>query len=231
MNKKMIGFIVGRILLLEAGLMVLPLLISFIYKEAWNYKFSYFAIIMMLVILGFILSGKMPENTEIQGREGFVIVSLSWILLSAFGALPFVMTKEIPSFIDAFFETVSGFTTTGSSIITDLSKISHSNLFWRSFTHFVGGMGVLVLALAIFPKNSPSSVHVMKAEVPGPTFGKLVSKLSTTARVLYKIYVVMTIAIIILLMFGGLNLFESSLLAFGTAGTGGFGVRNGSSCQ
>jgi len=228
MNKKMIGFIVGRILLLEAGLMVLPLLISFIYKEAWNYKFSYFAIIMMLVILGFILSGKMPENTEIQGREGFVIVSLSWILLSAFGALPFVMTKEIPSFIDAFFETVSGFTTTGSSIITDLSKISHSNLFWRSFTHFVGGMGVLVLALAIFPKNSPSSVHVMKAEVPGPTFGKLVSKLSTTARVLYKIYVVMTIAIIILLMFGGLNLFESSLLAFGTAGTGGFGVRNGS---
>ena len=228
MNKKMIGFIVGRILLLEAGLMLLPLIVSFIYGETWKYKVSYFSVIMILVILGFILSGKVPKNMNIQGREGFVIVSLSWILLSAFGALPFVLTKEIPSFTDAFFETVSGFTTTGSSIITDLSKISHSNLFWRSFTHFVGGMGVLVLALAIFPKNSPSSVHVMKAEVPGPTFGKLVSKLSTTARVLYQIYLVMTIVVMILLMFGGLDLFESSLLAFGTAGTGGFGIRNGS---
>ncbi|EEY33886.1 TrkH family potassium uptake protein [Pseudoleptotrichia goodfellowii] len=228
MNKKMIGFIVGRILLLEAGLMILPLIVSFIYGEDWKYRISYFSVIMMLVILGFILSGKSPKNMSIQGREGFVIVSLSWILLSAFGALPFVLTKEIPSFIDAFFETVSGFTTTGSSIITDLSKISHSNLFWRSFTHFVGGMGVLVLALAVFPKNSPSSVHVMKAEVPGPTFGKLVSKLSATARVLYQIYLVMTIVVMILLMFGGLDLFESSLLAFGTAGTGGFGLRNGS---
>ena len=165
---------------------------------------------------------------SIQGREGFVIVALSWILMSAFGALPFVITKEIPSFIDAFFETVSGFTTTGSSIITDLSLISRSNLFWRSFTHLVGGMGVLVLVLAIFPKHSPGSVHVMKAEVPGPTFGKLVSKLSATARVLYKIYLVMTGIMIVLLMLGGLDWFESSLLAFGTAGTGGFGVRNGS---
>ena len=130
MNKKMIGFIVGRILLLEAGLMILPLIVSFIYGEDWKYRISYFSVIMMLVILGFILSGKSPKNMSIQGREGFVIVSLSWILLSAFGALPFVLTKEIPSFIDAFFETVSGFTTTGSSIITDLSKISHSNLFW-----------------------------------------------------------------------------------------------------
>ncbi len=148
--------------------------------------------------------------------------------MSAFGALPFVITKEIPSFIDAFFETVSGFTTTGSSIIPDLSVISHSNLFWRSFTHLVGGMGVLVLVLAIFPKHSPGSVHVMKAEVPGPTFGKLVSKLSATARVLYKIYLVMTGIMIVLLMLGGLDWFESSLLAFGTAGTGGFGARNGS---
>ena len=228
MNKRMIGFVIGRLLLLEAMLMVLPLGVSFIYGETLKYKGTYFGVIMLLIAIGLGLSLKNPKNMSIQGREGFVIVALSWILMSAFGALPFVITGEIPSFIDAFFETVSGFTTTGSSIITDLSVISRSNLFWRSFTHLVGGMGVLVLVLAIFPKHSPGSVHVMKAEVPGPTFGKLVSKLSTTARVLYKIYLVMTLVMIILLMFGGLDWFESSLLAFGTAGTGGFGVRNGS---
>lgn len=228
MNKRMIGFVIGRLLLLEAMLMVLPLGVSFIYGESLKYKGAYFGVIMLLIAMGLVLSFKSPENMSIQGREGFVIVALSWILMSAFGALPFVITKEIPSFIDAFFETVSGFTTTGSSIITDLSLISRSNLFWRSFTHLVGGMGVLVLVLAIFPKHSPGSVHVMKAEVPGPTFGKLVSKLSTTARVLYKIYLVMTGIMIVLLMLGGLDWFESSLLAFGTAGTGGFGARNGS---
>ena len=228
MNKRMIGFVIGRLLLLEAMLMVLPLGVSFIYGESLKYKGAYFGVIMLLIAMGLALSFKSPENMSIQGREGFVIVALSWILMSAFGALPFVITGEIPSFIDAFFETVSGFTTTGSSIIPDLSVISRSNLFWRSFTHLVGGMGVLVLVLAIFPKHSPGSVHVMKAEVPGPTFGKLVSKLSTTARVLYKIYLVMTLVMIILLMFGGLDWFESSLLAFGTAGTGGFGARNGS---
>ncbi len=228
MNKRMIGFIIGRILLLEAMLMILPLIVSFIYRESLKYKMTYFSVIVILVIAGLALSGKSPKNMSIQGREGFVIVALSWILLSGFGALPFVITGEIPSFIDAFFETVSGFTTTGSSIITDLEVISHSNLFWRSFTHFVGGMGVLVLVLAIFPKHSPGSVHVMKAEVPGPTFGKLVSKLSATARVLYKIYIVMTVVLVILLCLGGLNLFESLLLSFGTAGTGGFGIRNGS---
>ena len=228
MNKRMIGFVIGRLLLLEAMLMVLPLGVSFIYGETLKYKGTYFSVIMLLIAIGLGLSLKNPKNMSIQGREGFVIVALSWILMSAFGALPFVITGEIPSFIDAFFETVSGFTTTGSSIITDLSVISRSNLFWRSFTHLVGGMGVLVLVLAIFPKHSPGSVHVMKAEVPGPTFGKLVSKLSTTARVLYKIYLVMTLVMIILLMLGGLDWFESSLLAFGTAGTGGFGVRNGS---
>ena len=228
MNKRMIGFVIGRLLLLEAMLMVLPLGVSFIYGESLKYKGAYFGVIMLLIAMGLVLSFKSPENMSIQGREGFVIVALSWILMSAFGALPFVITKEIPSFIDAFFETVSGFTTTGSSIITDLSLISRSNLFWRSFTHLVGGMGVLVLVLAIFPKHSPGSVHVMKAEVPGPTFGKLVSKLSATARVLYKIYLVLTGIMIVLLMIGGLDWFESSLLAFGTAGTGGFGVRNGS---
>ena len=228
MNKRMIGFIVGRILSLEAGFMILPLIVSFIYGESNLHKMAYAGIIFLLLIIGGLLSFKTPKNMVICGREGFVIVALSWIAMSIFGALPFVITGEIPRFIDAFFEVVSGFTTTGSSIITDLSVISHSNLFWRSFTHLVGGMGVLVLALAIFPKNSPSTVHIMKAEVPGPVFGKLVSKLSTTARVLYKIYLAMTLVMIVLLMLGGLDWFESTLLAFGTAGTGGFGVRNGS---
>ena len=228
MNKKMISFVIGKILILEAGLMLLPLIISFLYKEDILHMMSYGIVILLLLAVGLLMSLKIPIDKNIQGREGFVIVALSWIFMSAFGALPFVISKEIPSFVDAFFEVVSGFTTTGSSIITDLTKISHSNLFWRSFTHFVGGMGVLVLALAILPKYSPTSVYVMKAEVPGPTFGKIVSKLSSTARVLYKIYTVMTIVLIILLLFGGLNLFEASLLAFGTAGTGGFGVRNGS---
>ena len=206
MNKRMIGFIVGRILSLEAGFMILPLIVSFIYGESTLYKMAYLKVIFLLLIIGGILSFKTPKNMVISGREGFVIVALSWITMSIFGALPFVITKEI----------------------TDLNVISHSNLFWRSFTHLVGGMGVLVLALAIFPKNSPSTVHVMKAEVPGPVFGKLVSKLSTTARVLYKIYLVMTFVMILLLMLGGLDWFESTLLAFGTAGTGGFGIRNGS---
>lgn len=228
MNKKMIGFIVGRILSLEGCLMILPLLVSFIYKEPLIYKQAYISVIILLFIIGGLLSFKTPKNMVIYGREGFVIVALSWILMSFFGALPFVITKEIPSFIDAYFEVVSGFTTTGSSILNDLTLISKSNLFWRSFTHLVGGMGVLVLALAVFPKNSPSTVHVMKAEVPGPVFGKLVSRLSTTARVLYKIYLSMTAIMIVLLMIGGLDWFESTLLAFGTAGTGGFGTRNGS---
>ena len=137
MNKKMIGYIIGKILILEAGLMVLPLIISFLYNESTKYKIAYGSVILLLLATGFLLSAKLPKDERIQGREGYIIVSLSWILMSMFGALPFVFTKEIPSFIDAFFEIVSGFTTTGSSIITDLSKISHSNLFWRSFTHFV----------------------------------------------------------------------------------------------
>ena len=136
----MIGYITGRILILEAGLMILPLIISFLYNEDIKYKMAYGFVILLLLATGFLFSMKLPEDTRIQGREGYIIVSLSWILMSVFGALPFVITKEIPSFIDAFFEIVSGFTTTGSSIITDLNQISHSNLFWRSFTHFVGGM-------------------------------------------------------------------------------------------
>lgn len=226
MNKKMVGFIIGRILMLEAGFMVLPLIISFIYNEPIIYKTTYFSLIVLLCLIGFSLSYKLPKNTLIYGKEGLVIVSLSWILLSLFGALPFVLTRDISSYTDAFFEIVSGFTTTGLTLVNDISTLSKSNLFWRNASHFVGGMGVLVLAIAIFPRNSGSTIHVMKAEVPGPIFGKLMSKLTATARVLYKIYVSMTIILIILLLIGGLNLYDSTLIAFSTAGTGGFSVTN-----
>ena len=224
MNKRMIGFVIGRLLLLEAMLMVLPLGVSFIYGESLKYKGAYFGVIMLLIAMGLVLSFKSPENMSIQGREGFVIVALSWILMSAFGALPFVITKEIPSFIDAFFETSSGFTTTGASILTDVEALSHSMLFWRSFTHLIGGMGILVFALAILPRSNRNS-HIMKAEVPGPIFGKFVAKMSYTARLLYKIYFAMTGILIILLILVGHPVFDSFVHAFGAAGTGGFGIR------
>ncbi len=228
MNRKMIVYVIGRILMLEGVLMCLPLLVSFLYGEGMSTKLAFIGTMGILFVLGGILSLKRPENDAVYIRDGIVIVSASWILLSAFGGLPFFLSGEIPSFIDCFFETVSGFTTTGSSIVTDLNTLSHSIIFWRSFTHFVGGMGVLVLALAIFPKIHANSVHIMKAEVPGPTFGKMVSKLSETAKILYKIYVAMTAVLTLLLLLGGMNLFDALTHAFGTAGTGGFGIKNGS---
>jgi len=223
----MIVYTVCKLLRLEALLLLLPLGVSFLYREPSQLKLAYVATIVLIMLVT-LIGRKQPENITIYSKEGFVIVSLSWILLSFFGSLPFVFSKEIPGFIDAFFETASGFTTTGSSIITDLSVISHSNLFWRSFTHFIGGMGVLVLALAIFPDFNTSSIFIMKAEVPGPQFGKLLSKLMHTARTLYIIYAVMTTVLVLLLRLGGMPWFDSLLIAFGTAGTGGFGVRNGS---
>ena len=180
------------------------------------------------MISSLLISKKVPENQKIYAKEGLVIVSISWIALSLFGALPFVFSNRIPSFIDAFFETVSGFTTTGASILSNVEALEHSLLFWRSFTHLVGGMGVLVLALAILPKNTNQSLHIMKAEVPGPTFGKLVAKMSYNSRILYMIYIFITIIIIILLKLGGMPLFDSVVHAFGTVGTGGFGIKNSS---
>ena len=180
-----------------------------------------------MVGIGFSFSRTKMNTHKLYAKEGFIIVALSWILVSAFGALPFVFSGDIPSFVDAFFETSSGFTTTGSSILTDVEALSHSMLFWRSFTHWIGGMGVLP-ALAVLPSSDSESVHIMKAEMPGPTFGKLVSRLSSTARILYIIYFVMTLVVIFLLWLAGLPLFDSLLLSFGVAGTGGFGIVNGS---
>ena len=229
MNFKMVFNVVGKMLMLLAALLILPTIVSLIYDEQLRITISFFSTVIVCFLLSVIMHYLTKDVTErdFYKREGYVIVTLTWVIFSLLGALPFYLSGEIPHYIDSLFETVSGFTTTGSTILQDIESLSKSLLFWRSFTHFIGGMGVIVFALAILPR-SPHTIHIAKAEVPGPTFGKLVSKLSTTARMLYKIYIVMTIVLIILLMFGGLDLFESSLLAFGTAGTGGFGARNGS---
>ena len=228
MNFSIIVFILGNILKVEGILLVCPMLVSLIYKEEPKNIFSFLIVIITLLVLGTICTAKKPKKMGMQAKDGFIIVSLSWIILSFFGALPFVISGEIPSLIDAFFETSSGFTTTGSSILSSVEDLSHSMLFWRSFTHLIGGMGVLVFALAILPAAGLESVHVMKAEVPGPVFGKLVAKMRITARILYGIYLVMTAILIVLLMIGGMSLFDATLHAFGAAGTGGFGIKNNS---
>lgn len=228
MNKSVIKFIIGRILKIEALLMIAPLVVSLIYQEDSLYQFSFLIVILALFFIGYLLCRGEVNKRQIYAKEGFIIVSLSWIVLSFFGSLPFVISGDIPSLIDAFFETSSGFTTTGSSILIDVEALAHSMLFWRSFTHLVGGMGVLVFALAVMPQIGSESVHIMKAEVPGPVFGKVVAKLSSSARILYLIYLSMAAVMVVLLLFGGMNLFDALLLAFGTAGTGGFGIRNGS---
>ena len=188
MNIKTVRYFVGKMLQVEAALLALPLIVSFIYHESLTQKLAYAGTILLLLVIGLLLSFKKPEPLKIMARDGVVTVALSWILLSFFGGLPFVFTGEIPNVVDAFFETASGLTTTGSSIIPDLSVLAHSSLFWRSFTHLVGGMGVLVFALAILPSHGSESVQLMRAEVPGPVFGKLVSKLAHTAQILYMIY-------------------------------------------
>ena len=228
MNKQFIRYTLGNILMILAGLMLLPLIISVVYQESWLNIASFLGTSLGTFIIGFGLSRTKLHRRNFYASEGFTIVSLSWIAISFFSAFPFVISKQIPSFVDAFFEMASGFTTTGASILLDVEVLSHSMLFWRSFSHFVGGMGVLVFALAILPKAESSSVHIMKAEMTGPTFGKLVSKLSSTARILYIIYFTFMMITLVCLYIAGVPFFEAMLLAFGTAGTGGFGVLNGS---
>lgn len=226
MNRRMIAYMVGRILQIEAALLLLPLLTSLLYTE-WRVALSFLATVAIAAGAGTLLTlliGKKRDRT-IFAREGFIIVAFAWILMSAIGALPFVFSREIPSFVDAFFETVSGFTTTGASILNDVEAMSHGLLFWRSFTHWVGGMGVLVFIMAIFPSESGRSIHIMRAEMPGPIVGKLVPKIRDTAKILYLIYIGMTAVLTVLLLCGGMDLFESLIHAFGTAGTGGFGVK------
>ena len=226
MNMKSVSYILGWVLNIEAALLSLPLVTSLIYGEGEGWAFV--LTMAMCGCIGFLLTHKRPNNPNFRAREGFVATALSWILMSVFGCLPFYFTKEIPRFIDALFETVSGFTTTGASILSDVETMSHCCMLWRCFTHWIGGMGVLVFLLAVLPMVGGSNMHLMKAESPGPVVGKLVPKVRYTARILYMLYIVLTILEFVLLMLGGMIPFEAICTAFGTAGTGGFGFRNDS---
>ncbi len=218
---------IGQIIKLEAVLLVLPLAVSIIYRERCALSFLITAAAALFVGFAVTFISK-PGNRLIYAKEGFVIVALAWLALSAIGAVPFVLSGEVRSYADAFFETVSGFTTTGASVLTDVESMSHGLLFWRSFTHWVGGMGVLVFIMAIIPSVCDRSIHILRAEMPGPVMGKLVPKLKQTAKILYLIYIVMTVLEMILLLCGGMSLFDSALHSFATAGTGGFGIKGDS---
>ncbi len=224
MNRRMVLNTLGHISLAEAALLALPLIVSFIYKEACAWAFL--ITIGICLVVGLILKfTSRPGTKVIYAKESFAIVTYAWLMMAGFGALPFVISGEIPSYIDAFFETVSGFTTTGASILTDIESMSHGLLFWRSFTHWIGGMGVLVFVMALIPNISDRSIHIMRAEMPGPEVGKLLPKARDTAKILYLIYIVLTAVEIVLLLAGGMPLFDSVVHSFGTAGTGGFGIK------
>jgi len=229
MNRKIVFYMLGRIVQLEAVLLILPLICATFYGEKEIIRAF---LVTSLTALGvgtlLTLAGR-TKNKTFYAKEGFVIVAFAWIVMSAIGAMPFCISGTIPSFTDAFFETVSGLTTTGASIISDIGQVTSKGiLFWRSFTHWIGGMGVLVLVMAILPSDSGRSIHIMRAEMPGPIVGKLVPKIRSTAKILYLIYIVLTATQVIFLLCGGMNLFESLVHSFGTAGTGGFGIKSDS---
>ena len=218
----MIGFVIGRILWTEAVLLLLPALAALLYGES---AMPFLGPILLLLIAGLPFRKK-PRQTSLYARDGFAVVALAWLLMSAFGALPFLISGYIPHFVDAFFETVSGFTTTGATILTAVEPLSQGILFWRSFTHWIGGMGVLVFVMAVLPMTDGHGMHLLRAEMPGPSVGKLVSRMSDTAKILYGIYLAMTLIEIVLLLLGGMPLFDACIHAFGSAGTGGFSNKN-----
>lgn len=226
MNTSIIRYILGHIIKLEGFFMLLPCVIAIIFNE--KELFTYLAIAVACILLGSFLTLKKAKDSVFYLKEGCIATSLSWILLSFFGALPFILTGEIPHFTDAMFETVSGFTTTGASILSDVEALSHASLFWRSFTHWIGGMGVLVFLLAIVPLSGGSNMNLMRAESPGPSVGKLVPKMRYTARILYIIYFALTIIELIALLIAKMPWFDALCVSVGTAGTGGFGILNSS---
>ena len=226
MNSSIIRYILGNVLKTEAVLLLLPCLVALIYSEPEG--IWYLPVAACSFLLGLLMTRRKPANNVFYLKEGCITTALSWIFLSFFGCLPFYLTGEIQSVTDALFETISGFTTTGASILSDVEALSHCSLFWRSFTHWVGGMGVLVFLLAIVPLSGGSNINLMRAESPGPSVGKLVPKVRYTARFLYLIYFGMTVVEIVLLLFGRMPLFDAICTGFGTAGTGGFGIKNDS---
>ncbi len=224
MNYRMILYFSGVILAIEACLLCLPMAVGAMYGES---IMPFLNTIIILALLSIPCIVFKPKETKIYSTEGFVCVCLSWVLLSLFGALPFYLSGAIPSYVDALFETASGFTTTGASILTEIESLPKGILFWRSFTHWVGGMGVLVFMLAILPTGG-EAIHLMRAEVPGPTKGKLTPKLRSTTRILYGIYILLTLLMIIALLLCGQGLYESVVDSLATAGTGGFSINNNS---
>lgn len=225
MNFSMIIYVLGWVLKLEAGIMILPIICALIYQEFWAVQALAVSAVLALVI-GTLATMKGPKRTDYYAREGFVICALSWIVMSLIGALPFYLTGTIPSYIDAVFEIVSGFTTTGASILAEVEHLGKGLLFWRSFSHWVGGMGVLVLVLTILPLGGGYNMMIMKAESPGPDVSKIVPRVADTAKALYKIYAALTLLWIVLFLLSGMSIYDSICIAFGSAGTGGFAVRN-----
>ena len=225
MNFSMIIYVLGWVLKLEAGIMILPIICALIYQEFWAVQALAVSAVLALVI-GTLATIKGPKRTDYYAREGFVICALSWIVMSLIGALPFYLTGTIPSYIDAVFEIVSGFTTTGASILAEVEHLGKGLLFWRSFSHWVGGMGVLVLVLTILPLGGGYNMMIMKAESPGPDVSKIVPRVADTAKALYKIYAALTLLWIVLFLLSGMSIYDSICIAFGSAGTGGFAVRN-----
>ena len=225
MNYSMVRFVLSRLLAVMGVLLILPLLVALIYRE-YDSALSFFLIALVLVAVGHIFSRRKPANKMIFAKEGFTITALAWIGMSLVGAIPFVVTGTIPNYIDAVFETVSGFTTTGGSILTAVDGMEKSVQFWRTFTHWIGGMGVLVFLIAVVPMADGYSMHLMRAESPGPVVGKIVPKVKDTAKILYLIYLAITIAEIICLWISGLSFYEAVTITFSTVGTGGFAVTN-----
>ena len=226
MNSSVVRYILGHVLKIEGFLLLLPCLVSIIYQE--KIGIYYLAVAVVCILLGTLMTYRKPESMVFYLKEGCVITSLSWIALSFFGCLPFVLGGDIPSFTDALFETISGFTTTGASILSNVEGLTYTSLFWRSFTNWIGGMGVLVFLLAIVPMSGGSNINLMRAESPGPSVGKLVPKVKYTARILYEIYIVLTILEFVFLLLGKMPVFDAMTTSFGTAGTGGFGIKNDS---
>lgn len=222
----MIVYIIAKMLGVEGAVLLIPAFVAFLYGESDAIQFLIVSAVLGAIF--FIFGRKRPENKVIYAKEGLVIVGLAWILWSLFGALPFVLTGSIPSYVDAFFETVSGFTTTGSTILTDIEALPKGVAFWRSLTHWIGGMGVLVFVMMLTSLDNEHSMHLMRAEVPGPEADKLVPKARATARILYLMYFVLTAAEVVFLMFGGMSFYDALLHSFSTAGTGGFSNRNAS---
>ncbi len=226
MNYSIVIYIVGWVMNFQAVFLALPCIVSLIYKESEGW--AYLIIALLSLMLGILCTLKRPKNNKMFAREGFVIVALSWLLMSIVGAIPFVMTGDIPNYIDALFETISGFTTTGASVLANVEALSYTSLFWRSFTHWIGGMGVFVFIMAVLPLLGNTNMNLMRAESPGPNVDKLVPRVKDTAVILYAIYIAFTVVEILLLWFNGMPLFDAFTTTFGTVGTGGFGIKNDS---